>query len=375
MEDAQSPAIDRGYYEEYMDDWDIDFDSLYDLDSVYIGPEGIYGDYFSISPDGIWASDGAHEVYIGPEGINIGDPYAGMEDEMVGSRYSFADDTYRLVPGEGSRINIDWTNGIVKVRGWEEEYIQFQEFSNTRLKQSQKLENSIDGAILNISDHSGMDKGLIVWVPADMLDYLAVNATTADIYWDQVRADYGEAYTTSGDITLSNAVFHDLEVQAYSGNAAFRSVTAVTLEHQTTSGDTSLGGVTAEEMNISSSSGNVSGFLAGNRARIDTTSGKITVNTGITDELALCSSSGKVSAALQDGTTGRVDVETTSGNVVLRIPYHWGFELEFDSSSGYFDHGPFSAVRRGDKYIAEGYPAIDIEVDTSSGNLQLEANN
>ena len=146
------------------------------------------------------------------------------------------------------------------------------------------------------------------------------------------------------------------------------------LQTSSSSGDVYLEGVVAETMDVSTSSGNISGFAAGNSISLSATSGETNISSGAAGSLRLNSSSGNIKAALQDNSPGSVEVQTSSGDVELLMPEHWGFALEFDSNSGYFDRGPFSVVRVEDAYIADGFPAIHIEAETSSGDLRLAAN-
>ena len=358
---------------EEMEQW-ASFDGLYDLWGLEIGPDGIYGGNFSISPSGIVLSGGGREIFISPDGIALNNGAEELTDSMVGAKFRFPSETYRVNAGEIDSVGINWTGGIVKVLSWEEDYIQMQEFSDKKLTKAQELAYSTDGGTLSISNGGSPDKGLIVWLPKSTWNDLTVNTSSADIYWDQVCAEYGCAHSSSGNVTLSNSVFNVLETGASSGQSTLRSVTAVELQTSSSSGDVYLEGVVAETMDVSTSSGNISGFAAGNSISLSATSGETNISSGAAGSLRLNSSSGNIKAALQDNSPGSVEVQTSSGDVELLMPEHWGFALEFDSNSGYFDRGPFSVVRVEDAYIADGFPAIHIEAETSSGDLRLAAN-
>lgn len=346
-------------------------EDLWDLD---VTPDGVYGSSFSLTPGLISIQDGVNDIQIDPDGLDMAS-FLDWGSSAPEGRYRYGDDIYRLDPEEATSVNVKWNVGAVHVLGWDEEYIQFQEFSNTKLKQSQKLEYSVDGDMLNINKGAGLDKGLTVWVPTRLLDYLCVETSTADIYCGQLVAAQGIVHATSGKIIVENAAFSTLSVEASSGSAALRCVAAETIGVDTTSGGVCLDAAVAENLSVSTSSGGISGLVAGGTVIMDSSSGKITVNAAA-GRLRLDSTSGAVTATLPSVVPmSYVGADTTSGNVVLRVPEETEFALHFDSSSGYFDQGPFSVVRSGDMYVTGGGgPAVMMEVDTSSGNLRLGTN-
>ena len=362
-------------WEEYVDGWsgwgDLLYSDLEDLWSLDVTPDGVYGRCFSLTPGFISVQDGVNDIQIGPDGVDMGSALDWGSLAPDG-RYRYGDDIYRLDVGEAQSVSVKWNTGAVHVLGWEEEYIQFQEFSNTKLKQSQKLEYSVDGDMLNISKGASLDKGLTVWVPTRLLDYLCVETSTADIYCGQLLVAQGIVHATSGKIIVENSAFSTLSVEASSGSAALRCVAAETIGVDTTSGGVCLDAAVAENLSVSTSSGGISGLVVGGSVSMESSSGKITVNAAA-GGLRLDSSSGAVTATLPSVVPmSYVGVDTTSGDVVLRVPEATEFALHFDSSAGYFDRGPFSVVRSEDMYVTGGgTPAVMLEVDTSSGSLRL----
>ncbi len=348
---SETTAVDYGVAEDYAGDWEeyaeewaeyaeaewgeALYSDLADLWSIDVTPDGVFGSSFSLTPGLIFLQDGVHAAQLDADGADLGSARAlDWVSLLPEGRYRYEDDIYRLDVGEAQSVNVKWNTGAVQIQGWDEEYIQFQEFSDTKLKQSQKLEYSVDGDMLNISKGAGLDKGLTVWVPTRLLDYLCVETSTADIYCGQLTADQGIVQATSGKIFVTNAAFSTLSVSASSGSA-------------------DLGCVAAETIGV------------------DTTSGG--VNAAAVEGLRLDTSSGAVTATLPgDVPTPYVGVDTTSGDVALRLPEEAGFALRFDSSSGYFERGPFSVVRSGDMYVTgSGAHSLMLEVDTTSGSLRL----
>lgn len=367
------------YWEEYAENWEeyadwwewgeLLYADLEDLWGLNITLDGVQGNHFQLMPGSILMQD---YIQVGPDGVDTGSHLGKGAGSVPAGRYRFEGDTYRLEPGEATDLSVTWHTGVVQIQGWDQDYIQFQEFSDTKLKKSQELEYSVDGDTLYINKGAGLDKGLMVWAPARMLNYLSVEATTAEIYCDQLAAAQGLAHSTTGNIVVTNAAFRSLDVEASTGGAALRCVAAADLGVDVTSGSVFLDAVAAYDLDVSTSSGSISGYVIGGCIDLETTSGKINVNAAA-GELELESTSGTVTASLPgDAAANHVGVETTSGDVVVRMPAETRFALNFDSSAGDFDRGPFPTVRSEDTYFTDGgAPSVMLEVSTSSGDLRL----
>lgn len=386
---AEEAPVDYGIAEEYTENWveyaddweeftdwwewgELLYADLEDLQNLNITPDGVQGNHFQLMPGSILMQD---YIQVGPDGVDSGSHLGkGAGGAVPAERYRFEGDIYRLGPGEATGLSVTWHTGIVQIQGWDQDYIQFQEFSDTKLKKSQELEYSVDGDTLYINKGAGLDKGLMVWAPTRMLDYLSVEATTAEIYFDQLAAAQGLAHSTTGNIVVTNAAFGNLDVEASTGGTALRCVAAVDLGVDVTSGSVFLDAVAAYDLDVSTSSGSISGYVIGGCIDLETTSGKINVNAAA-GELELESTSGTVTASLPgDAAANHVGVETTSGDVVVRMPAETRFALNFDSSAGDFDRGPFPTVRSEDTYFTDGgAPSVMLEVSTTSGDLRLGA--
>lgn len=363
------PDYDYGFAYDY----DFDYNALWDLDDLHIGPDGIYGDNFSIMPGGIYAFDGEHEIYLSPDGILMEDMDTADFYRAGGlsSRYPCGGDVCAVAGGIVSCINIEWGSGAVEVRAWDGDAIQFQEFSKSRLSESRKLKYTVNNGTLDISPNGGTEKGLEVLIPQG-IDSLNVRTSSSDIYWNGLSVGTGQASATSGRVYIDSAAADYLTAQSSSGGVSLRGVTAKNLEASATSGSIVLDAVAAEQADISASSGSVTGMIAGEIVSMETTSGKIHINAGVTEMLELDSSSGNIRASLENACP-YMDASATSGDVTLVLPYDMGFTLEFDTSSGYLDKGSFPLVRSEEYYVCgSGGPGY-VEVETSSGDLRLEA--
>jgi hypothetical protein len=111
------------------------------------------------------------------------------------------------------------------------------------------------------------------------------------------------------------------------------------------------------------------------KAHVDSSSGSINVS-GLLGEGILGASSGSIKAqwdAIPPNTTVRASA--SSGSVTLWFPKDTRISGSLDVSSGGL-HSDFPALVRGkDKLVLDGGPdAVNVEVDTSSGNIKLLAN-
>ncbi|MDE7246225.1 MAG: hypothetical protein K2O18_19935, partial [Oscillospiraceae bacterium] len=166
-----------------------------EADNLYsFGPDGIEINGTQIGPEGIFSEQEGIEITGG--GI-IHNPLS------VSSRYAVLNDTYRTL--DASSVEINWTSGAVDVCYWGGDTIEFQEYSDELLPESQKLEYWVEDYTLKINDRVPGDKGLIVYIPAGFCSQLFVDTTSADVTLSGLRyLGSASVYTSSGDIGVYN---------------------------------------------------------------------------------------------------------------------------------------------------------------------------
>jgi hypothetical protein len=176
-------------------------------------------------------------------------------------------------------------------------------------------------------------------------------------------------HSTSGDLsaTLLNGEVHmnttsgDAEMQKVGGPLAFESTSGDLVAHVVE------GAVTARTV-----SGDVTVGRATGVAQVTTVSGDVELNDA-TGDLTVSSSSGDVSATVQ-GVMQQIAIETTSGDVDLRLPVTLAGKLEVRTSSGEVEaQVPMTlerATRRQlDAVLGPGSPTTSIH--TSSGDVLI----
>ena len=278
-------------------------------------------------------------------------------------------------------IDIDWLSGKVTVKPYSGNEIKFSETAQKEITEDTALGWGVKNGIMyiqylktNSTAVGNWDpiKTLEVLVPqklAESLDSLELDATSAEINVNDIKADDIEVDTSSGDIYLSNTVSNGLSVDASSGKVHLNGVTASRIDIDTSSGDVELSG-TAVSTEIDTSSGSVSAeALSSGSFDISTSSGDINL-AGEFDRLKVGTASGVVQARLLTYPE-KVNIDTSSGSVTLMVPGSGGFTLDYDSGSGDLDCG-VPVKMSGSNYIY-GDGSSEISVDTGSGDLTVIA--
>ena len=141
--------------------------------------------------------------------------------------------------------------------------------------------------------------------------------------------------STSGKVTVDNVISESFKSDLTSGKGEF-SIFAKDIDVYTTSGTVNITNCTkekAERITVKSLSGSrtISGFEA-EEFIFDSTSGGLTAE-GISGKVSVDSTSGnvKLSYAVWDGD---LDIDMTSGNTEIVLPAGSGIDLNFDCTSG-----------------------------------------
>ena len=224
------------------------------------------------------------------------------------------------VPAEGvTGLDLSWTSGDVTVQPWSGDSIRLEEDSEVELTEDYRLLYTVEGGELKVrfDGQPNRDvtwrKVLLVWLPEALAESLA-------------KLD---AATVSAEVTVLDLTAAELDIGTVSGGVYARG--------------------SFPQADVSTTSG--SAYLSGTFGELDfsTVSGDMTLETN---------------------ETFRLDAETTSGSVCLRLPDTMGLTLDFASTSGEIrsqkmDH-PF-AGKKGRLTLGDGASYADIS--TTSGCL------
>lgn len=236
-----------------------------------------------------------------------------------------------------------------------------------------------------------------ILLPADYAGAMEIATASGEIGIDRELALKKELKlsSTSGDITVGKTAASEIRISSASGEVRTGALAAETLFIGTTGGDITTAEAAASELRISSASGEVrTGGLTAEKLRIGTNSGDIHV-TGAEGQFSISSASGTV--MLDDGSgcgtvettsgdirlsfavlTGELTVDSTSGEVVIKLPEATALDFSAATVSGeistFFDE-LLSFSKKGDRAsgsVGSGDHAL--KITTTSGDIRIKKN-
>ncbi len=197
--------------------------------------------------------------------------------------------------------------------------------------------------------------------------FLGVGQVQANNIDGQIRVD-----AASGDVLVTK-VAGTIYLETGSGNVEATEATG-SLTIETGSGDVRLTTFNGTVLDVETGSGNVTGnALTAPRLRVETGSGDITLTAAAAADVNLDAGSGNVDIALTGDVT-TLDAETGSGDVTLRLSESTGAEVHLETGSGDMRVDfPVQLVKKEEGTfigrMGDGKGRIDVE--TGSGNVVL----
>ncbi|MBZ9623590.1 DUF4097 domain-containing protein [Clostridium sp. FP2] len=178
------------------------------------------------------------------------------------------------------------------------------------------------------------------------------------------------------DIYIPESYKNNLEIDTTSGDAIIGNLQLDKFKFDTTSGDAKINVLTTNETIFDSTSGEVNvKSLLSKKNEFDTTSGDIKIE-NITGDILGGSVSGSFKFNYKDFGND-INIDTTSGDVELKLPKKSEFKLDFDSTSGDLKNDfPIKITEETDKHEIKGTVGNGnktIKIDTTSGNAILNA--
>lgn len=176
------------------------------------------------------------------------------------------------------------------------------------------------------------------------------------------------AATSNGNVAVTGVPADAVSLATSNGNVAVTGVTADSLAAGTSNGNVDVTGVTATVLDLATSNGNVAADAEG------------------VETVSIGTSSGNVDARLVPGASGAIQVGTSNGNAIVRVPEADAFgyraalattngnaRVELEDGDAHAEDGPGGAAAT---FTTSGYNdrAIQVTVDvaSSNGNVALE---
>lgn len=300
----------------------------------------------------------------------------------------------------------------------EENQISTVDQKGTTLTITGKKRNSSSGFFFHWGTSSILDNRRAyteIYLPADFYASLSVKTISGDIRSERdflQGADFS-AVSTSGDIYFPNVEAQEISLSSTSGDLSIQNMEASDIEVSTTSGDIMLTSVKGSK-SVSSVSGEITLTYTEDNTSVSTTSGDVRILGG-TDDYNIGTVSGEIRVSDMVGAfeisttsgdlfiensqgfgqassvsgdmriflnelTGSLNIDTTSGDVDIKLPDTSAFALDFNSTSGdcstFFDDvlsfNKKGTEAKGQYGVANGNTLM---ISTTSGNLRITENN
>lgn len=253
------------------------------------------------------------DVRIGMFGIN----FSSFNDKD----YTVMHEPVALDSAEIREISVDWVSGDIKVTRSADDKIRISETADSSIDDSDRLRYSVKNGKLSIRNRKAgfnigffffQNKTLELALPDKLFTCVDIDATSANIDADDIRASSIDCNNVSGRTYLDGIEADDIDIE-------------------TVSGEITCGGVFSE-------------------ADIETVSGGVTLTDTVSPK--------------------KIDVDSVSGKTELTLPNDSEFTLDFDSVSGKCNMD-FKSAMSGDHYIV-GSGSAQYSVSSVSGGLIVQ---
>ena len=259
-----------------------------------------------------------------------------------------------------SALDIDWSSGTVNVTRHDQNTVSVSEANSADLSEDRRVHTWLDGKTLHIrfcksgdiSFSESTEKKLEVRLPRDLkLDSVSYSCSSADTCFEGIDANDFKADSSSGKLELKDCSAKAFSLDTSSGN--------ILLSQK---GE-------ADKITVDTSSGSVEMDLETVKdIKLDSSSGDRRITAGKAEYVTSNTSSGRTELTF-GSTPTEIKHESSSGDIILRLPKDAGFKAVVDTSSGKFS-SEIPTAMEGDTYTA-GSGSCRISADTSSGDIDI----
>lgn len=271
-----------------------------------------------------------------------------QENNNSSNGKSNMDTTKEFSKGNIKTINVETVSTDVNIITTKEDKIKVHFYGNTNSKKaSPYLEAFANGddldilikypvniSFMNINTKINLD----IYIPENYKNSLQIKTTSGDAVIGDLQLDKFGFDTTSGDAKINSLTVNETKFEGTSGELNIKSLLSTKNEFNTTSGDTAIENITGDILGES-----VSGSFKFDYKDFD----------------------------------NNINIDTTSGDVELKLPKKSEFKLDFDSTSGDLKNDfPITVSGEADKHEIKGTVGNGnkiIKINTTSGNATINA--
>ncbi|HKL79916.1 MAG TPA: DUF4097 family beta strand repeat-containing protein [Mobilitalea sp.] len=270
-------------------------------------------------------------------------------------------------------VDFDWVAGEVTVIVFEGDDIQLVEYAQRTLEADEVLAYDVSGNNLNVEfcekKMGFLDnmppKKVEVFIPTELADGFTdflMKSVSAQLYISDIKAEYFEAVTVSGDAEINNINADEIKLSTTSGNFILKDLDAPKATMKSVSGEITLKGMETDEVSTKTTSGTVKlEDINTDKVSFDTVSGEVFFG-GHFKKLTVKSTSGDIDIT-EKVVPEAFQIRTVSGRVNIAMPAFEGFRLYNKSTSGELSC---------DIPVIKGDDGSEFRIKTTSGDVEIE---
>jgi len=277
------------------------------------------------------------------------------------------------------KLDIDWVSGKVTIEYHAGSGISLSETANRNTSEDEKFRWWLDGTTLRVqfakpqlTSFNNLQKTLTVSLPEGItFKGVDIDTTSAEISIPSMTADEIRLDTTSGNVNAEIST-KKLDASSTSGDLNIKQNGDIkTAVFSSTSGKTTFTVASADKISMESTSGDIFVTVSGtvDNINLDSTSGTVHPDLADVNKAKFSSTSGGVNGTL--GSFKDVNIDVTSGDVILKLPETTGFTLDLDTKPSRLHTSLPMEIKSEDKYVY-GDGSARLRIDTTSGSVHID---
>ena len=280
---------------------------------------------------------------------------------------------YNIEASEINNLDFDWVAGEVTLIVFEGDGIELVEYAQRPLKANETLAYDVSRDVLKVEFckkklgflDNMPPKKVEVFIPTELaggFNEFLVKSVSASLNISDIKAEYFEAVTVSGEGEITNINADEIKLSTTSGNFILKDLDVPKATMKSVSGEITLKGMEADEVSTKTTSGTVIlEDINTDMVSFDTVSGEVFF-VGRFKKLTVKSTSGDIDIT-EKVVPEAFKISTVSGRVNITMPAFEGFSLYNKSTSGELSC---------DIPVIKGDDGSEFRIKTTSGDVEIE---